>query len=69
MAILLRIALWEKPEPLDLMATSPCTRSIPLTLPKVYSTKPRRTNSRLASSTSSRNDYNSIFAEFSGQMK
>src|SRR4029077_5987931 len=41
--------------PLGLITTKAFSRSIPLALPKVYSTRPRRTNSRLASSTSSRN--------------
>ena len=35
------------------MATSPSAREMPLALPNVYSTNPRRTSSRLASSTSS----------------
>ena len=34
MTILLRIALWEKPEPLGLMATSPCTRIDPAYIAK-----------------------------------
>src|SRR5208283_2292906 len=40
--------------PLGLITTNPCSREIPLAFPNVYSTSPRRTSSRLASSTSSR---------------
>src|SRR5580700_10897079 len=40
--------------PLGLMTSSPSAREMPLALPKVYSTKPWRTSSRLASSTSAR---------------
>src|SRR6266404_5911604 len=47
--------------PLGLITTSPSSRETPLALPKVYSTKPRRTNSRLASRTCSRKLGSSIW--------
>src|SRR3954471_21018376 len=46
------------------MATMPAARSMPLTLPKVLSTRPLFTRSRLASSTCCRSDSNMLDLRF-----
>src|SRR4029077_7579266 len=47
--------------PLGLITTSPSSRAIPLALPNVYSTNPRRTSSRFASNTASRSFANLMY--------